>query len=53
MALPVGWASGYRGPRRSVAAPLEGAMHIDRRLLGWGVFFILVGAIPLAVRGGS
>jgi hypothetical protein len=27
-------------------------MHIDRRLLGWGVFFILVGAIPLAVRGG-
>jgi hypothetical protein len=25
-------------------------MHIDRRLLGWGVFFILVGAIPLAVR---
>ena len=27
-------------------------MHIDRRLLGWGVFFILVGAIPIAVRGG-
>lgn len=27
-------------------------MHIDRRLLGWGVFFILVGALPLAVRGG-
>jgi hypothetical protein len=27
-------------------------LHIDRRLLGWGVFFILVGAIPLAVRGG-
>lgn len=27
-------------------------MHIDRRLLGWGVFFVLVGAIPLAVRGG-
>ena len=27
-------------------------MHIDRPLLGWGVFFILVGAIPLAVRGG-
>ena len=27
-------------------------MHIDRRLLGWGAFFILVGAIPLAVRGG-
>jgi hypothetical protein len=27
-------------------------MHIDRRLLGWGVFFILVGAIPLAVRAG-
>jgi hypothetical protein len=27
-------------------------MHIDRRLLGWGVFFVLMGAIPLAVRGG-
>jgi hypothetical protein len=27
-------------------------MHLDRRLLGWGVFFILVGAIPLAARGG-
>ncbi len=27
-------------------------MHIDRRLLGWGVFFILLGSIPLAVRGG-
>jgi len=27
-------------------------MHIDRRLLGWGVFFILVGALPIAVRGG-
>jgi len=27
-------------------------MHIDRRLLGWGLFFILMGAIPLAVRGG-
>ena len=25
-------------------------MHIDRRLLGWGVFFVLVGAVPLAVR---
>jgi hypothetical protein len=27
-------------------------MQLDRRLLGWGVFFILLGAIPLAVRGG-
>jgi hypothetical protein len=25
-------------------------MRVDRRLLGWGTFFILVGAIPLAVR---
>ncbi len=25
-------------------------MRIDRRLLGWGLFFILVGGIPLAVR---
>jgi len=27
-------------------------MRVDRRLLGWGVFFILLGAIPLAVRLG-
>jgi hypothetical protein len=27
-------------------------MHIDRRLLGWGAFFILAGGIPLAVRAG-
>lgn len=27
-------------------------MHVDRRLLGWGLFFVLLGAIPLLVRGG-
>ncbi|MFL5680245.1 MAG: LiaF transmembrane domain-containing protein, partial [Chloroflexota bacterium] len=27
-------------------------MHIDRRLLGWGVFLVLLGGIPLAVRQG-
>jgi hypothetical protein len=27
-------------------------MHLDRRLLGWGLFFILVGGIPLAARAG-
>jgi hypothetical protein len=27
-------------------------MHVDRRFLAWGVFFLLVGAIPLAVRQG-
>ena len=27
-------------------------MHLDRRLLGWGLFFILVGGIPLAIRAG-
>ena len=27
-------------------------MHVDRRLLGWGLFFIIVGAIPLATRAG-
>ena len=27
-------------------------MRLDRRLLGWGTFFILLGAIPLAVRAG-
>jgi hypothetical protein len=28
-------------------------MRVDRRLLGWGLFFILVGAIPLATRFGA
>jgi hypothetical protein len=28
-------------------------MRISRSFVGWGVFFILVGAIPLAVDGGS
>ncbi len=27
-------------------------MQLDRRLLGWGVFFILLGAIPLLVKAG-
>lgn len=27
-------------------------MHLDRRLVGWGLFFILLGAVPLAVRAG-
>jgi hypothetical protein len=41
------------GTRPGVAGRVEGAlMHIDRRLLGWGAFFILVGGIPLAVRAG-
>jgi hypothetical protein len=30
----------------------ETAVRLDRRLLGWGVFFILLGAVPLAVRQG-
>jgi hypothetical protein len=27
-------------------------MRIDRNLLGWGVFFLVAGSIPLAIRGG-
>jgi hypothetical protein len=27
-------------------------MHLDRRLIGWGLIFILVGAVPLAVNSG-
>lgn len=27
-------------------------MHLDRSFLGWGIFFILLGAIPLAVQAG-
>lgn len=31
---------------------VEGPMSVDRRLLNWGVFLILLGAIPLAVAQG-
>jgi hypothetical protein len=27
-------------------------VHVNRSLLGWGVFFIVLGAVPLAVRSG-
>ncbi|HEY3335026.1 MAG TPA: hypothetical protein VGK16_07275 [Candidatus Limnocylindrales bacterium] len=27
-------------------------MHVNRSLLGWGVFFIVLGAVPLTVRAG-
>lgn len=27
-------------------------MHVNRGLLGWGVFFIALGGVPLAVQGG-
>ena len=27
-------------------------MHVDSRFLGWGVFFIVLGAVPLAVKQG-
>jgi hypothetical protein len=30
----------------------EGTVRIDQRFLGWGVFFIVLGSVPLAVRGG-
>jgi len=28
-------------------------MHVDRRFLGWGVFFIVAGGVALAVRAGA
>ena len=28
-------------------------MRVNRGLLGWGVFFVAVGAVPLAVRAGA
>jgi hypothetical protein len=30
----------------------RGEVRIDRRFLGWGVFFVVLGAVPLAVRQG-
>src|SRR4051794_26724231 len=35
-----------------VPALVEGTMRVDRRLLGWGLFFILLGGLPLAVQVG-
>jgi hypothetical protein len=37
---------------RRVEVAGRAGMHVDRRLLGWGLFFILVGAVPLATRAG-
>src|SRR4051812_50011483 len=34
------------GPQRG------GVMHVDRRFLAWGVFFLVLGGIPLGVRAG-
>lgn len=28
-------------------------MHLDRRLIGWGLFFILLGGVPLLLRAGA
>ena len=28
-------------------------MHVNRGLMGWGVFFIVLGAVPLAVQAGA
>jgi hypothetical protein len=28
-------------------------MHVNRGLLGWGVFFVVLGVVPLAVRAGA
>lgn len=28
----------------------EDPVHVDRRLFGWGIFFVLLGSIPLAVK---
>jgi hypothetical protein len=30
-----------------------GEMHVNRSMLGWGVFFIALGVVPLVVRGGA
>ncbi len=35
------------------AGPEEIAMHVNRGLLGWGVFFIALGGVPIAVQAGA
>ena len=46
--------TGDDGPRVQVAGR-EGSlpMRVNRGLLGWGVFFIVLGAVPLAVQAGA
>lgn len=41
-----------RSSKRRATASEDNAMQIDRRLLGWGVFLVLLGAIPLAIDQG-
>jgi hypothetical protein len=38
---------------RGAAGEDWGRMRVNRGLLGWGVFFIVLGSVPLAVRSGS
>jgi hypothetical protein len=41
-------------PMRVRSSGIEGdAMRIDRSFVGLGIFFVLIGAIPLAVQGGA
>ena len=40
------------GPCAEAVVGYRGRMHIRRGYLGWGVFLILTGAIPLLVRSG-
>jgi len=40
------------GRRRVVTWRDVTLMRVDRRLLNWGLFFIMLGAVPLAVREG-
>lgn len=40
------------GPFQRAGRGYTPLVHLDRRFLGWGVFFVLAGAIPLAVRTG-
>ena len=44
-----------RAPRPQPPVPwagIGGTMQLDRRLVGWGLIFILIGAVPLAVNAG-
>lgn len=41
-----------RGETASVEQEVRQPVRMDRRLLGWGLFLIIVGSIPLLVRGG-
>ena len=50
---PAGYLRRARLAHDSLPDGYPRRVHPDRRLLGWGLFFVLLGAVPLAVQSGA